>query len=69
MIVLVLTSTDEEFEKMEEKQKLPKPKLTQSVKDILISILEKRIARYATTLEVIFLCIERVAQKLMGIIK
>ncbi|CAO3627563.1 unnamed protein product [Mucor hiemalis] len=51
MIVLVLTSTDEEFEKMEEKQKLPKPKLTQSVKDILISILEKRIARYATTLE------------------
>lgn len=49
--VLVLTSTVEEFAKMEEKQKLPKPKFTQAVKDILIKILEKRLARYTTTLE------------------
>ncbi|CAO3641419.1 unnamed protein product [Mucor fragilis] len=49
--VHVLCSTSSEFEKMEEKQKLPKPRLTQDVKQILLNILKKRLSRYPTTLE------------------
>ncbi|KAF1800370.1 hypothetical protein V8B55DRAFT_1536723 [Mucor lusitanicus] len=49
--VHVLCSTPSEFEKMEEKQKLPKPRLTQDVKDIILNILKKRLSRYPTTLE------------------
>lgn len=50
-LVHVLCSTPSEFEKMEEKQKLPKPRLTQDVKQIILSILKKRLSRYSTTLE------------------
>ncbi|KAL9540935.1 hypothetical protein MBANPS3_009402 [Mucor bainieri] len=49
--VHVLCSTPSEFEKMEEKQKLPKPRLTQDVKQIILNILKKRLSRYPTTVE------------------
>ncbi|EPB82303.1 hypothetical protein HMPREF1544_10943 [Mucor circinelloides 1006PhL] len=49
--VHVLCSTPSEFEKMEEKQKLPKPRLTQDVKQIILDILKKRLSRYPTSLE------------------
>ncbi|KAI8094076.1 hypothetical protein BDF21DRAFT_331545 [Thamnidium elegans] len=51
--VHVLLATSDEFEKMEEKQKLPKPKLTQEVKNVIENILKKRLEqRYDSTLEV-----------------
>lgn len=37
---------------MEEKQKLPKPKLTKEVKEKIEIILKKRLERYPTSLEV-----------------
>lgn len=37
---------------MEEKQKLPKPKLTKEVKEKIKTILQKRLERYPTSLEV-----------------
>ncbi|GAA5801774.1 hypothetical protein HPULCUR_007227 [Helicostylum pulchrum] len=50
--VHVLLATSDEFEKMEEKQKLPKPKLTQEVKNVIENILKKRLEqRYETSLE------------------
>lgn len=52
-LVHVLLATSDEFEKMEEKQKLPKPKLTQEVKNVIENILKKRLEqRYNTSLEV-----------------
>ncbi|KAI8081935.1 uncharacterized protein B0P05DRAFT_538703 [Gilbertella persicaria] len=50
--VHVLSTTLDEFEKMQEKQKLPRPKLTQEAKKKVQTILEKRMARYPTTLKV-----------------
>ncbi|KAF7732051.1 hypothetical protein EC973_007156 [Apophysomyces ossiformis] len=49
--VHVLKSSQEEFDKMVEKDKLPKPKLTPEVKQLLITLLETRLARYPTSLE------------------
>ncbi|KAI7904047.1 uncharacterized protein BX663DRAFT_432767 [Cokeromyces recurvatus] len=50
--VHVLRSTQNEFEKMQEKQKLPKPKLTIEAKQIIENILKQRLERYPTSLEV-----------------
>ncbi|KAI8637666.1 hypothetical protein BD408DRAFT_353314 [Parasitella parasitica] len=52
--VHVLCSTPSEFQKMEEKQKLPKSRLTQDVQQIILKILNSRLSRYSTTLEVIY---------------
>lgn len=52
IIVQILRSTPEEFAKMEEKQKLPKPKLTKEVKETIQNILKKRLERYPTSLQV-----------------
>ncbi|CEJ01742.1 hypothetical protein RMCBS344292_15763 [Rhizopus microsporus] len=49
--VHVLCSTKDEFKMMEEKQKLPKPKLTKEVKEKIKTILQKRLERYPTSLE------------------
>ncbi|KAI7848909.1 hypothetical protein BDC45DRAFT_295288 [Circinella umbellata] len=42
----VLRASAEEFEKMESKQKLPKPKLTPTIAKLGMQILEERIKRY-----------------------
>lgn len=42
----VLCTTADDFQKMEEKQKLPKPKLTKEIKEKLQIILTKRLERY-----------------------
>lgn len=47
-----MCSTKDEFKMMEEKQKLPKPKLTKEVKEKIEIILKKRLERYPTSLEV-----------------
>lgn len=52
-IVHVLQTTPDEFQKMEEKQKLPKPKLTKEVKQAILDILQKRLTRYSTELKVV----------------
>ncbi|KAG1412804.1 hypothetical protein G6F58_007828 [Rhizopus delemar] len=44
--VHVLCTTADDFQKMEEKQKLPKPKLTKEIKEKLQIILTKRLERY-----------------------
>ncbi|KAI7887800.1 uncharacterized protein EV154DRAFT_605310 [Mucor mucedo] len=50
--VHVLLSSADEFETMVEKQKLPKPKLTASVKKVIEHILHKRLEeRYPTTMQ------------------
>ncbi|KAG2201074.1 hypothetical protein INT47_010826 [Mucor saturninus] len=50
--VHVLLSSADEFETMVEKQKLPKPKLTASVKKVIEHILRKRLEeRYPTTMQ------------------
>ncbi|KAI8376131.1 uncharacterized protein BYT42DRAFT_573524 [Radiomyces spectabilis] len=49
--VHVYRSSAEEFEKMAEKEKLPKPRLTPEAKQLLIQLLEQRLARYPTSLE------------------
>ncbi|CEP09797.1 hypothetical protein [Parasitella parasitica] len=49
--VHVLCSTLNEFQKMEEKQKLPKARLTHEVKQIILKVLNSRLSRYSTTLE------------------
>lgn len=59
-IVHVLLSTPDEFAKLEEKQKLPKPKLTKEVKQIIESILQKRLERYPTSIKVNFNCFESI---------
>ncbi|KAI8990213.1 hypothetical protein BDB01DRAFT_780451 [Pilobolus umbonatus] len=51
--VQVLQSSLQEFKAIQEKGKLPKPRLTKEVKEKLVSILNKRLDRYPTTLEVI----------------
>jgi Holliday junction resolvase RusA-like endonuclease len=55
IIVQVLRTTPEEFKKTEEKQKLPKPRLTKEVKETIQNILEKRLERYSTSLQVHFI--------------
>jgi SET domain-containing protein 6 len=50
--VHVLLATDDEFAKMEEKQKLPKPKLTKQVKQVIEAVLQKRLSRYPTSIKV-----------------
>jgi SET domain-containing protein 6 len=57
MTVHVLLSTNDEFAKMEEKQKLPKPKLTKQVKQVIESILKKRLGRYPTRIKVSYHCL------------
>ncbi|CAO3670452.1 unnamed protein product [Rhizopus stolonifer] len=47
--VHVLCSAVDEFEKMEEKQKVPKPRLTKEIKEKIQKILTKRLERYPTT--------------------
>ncbi|KAI9472171.1 MAG: hypothetical protein EXX96DRAFT_583114 [Benjaminiella poitrasii] len=49
--VHVLRSTQNEFKKMEEKQKLPKPKLTIEAKQAIQNILKQRLEKYPTTLK------------------
>ncbi|PHZ17134.1 RuBisCO-cytochrome methylase [Rhizopus microsporus ATCC 52813] len=46
-----LDDTKDEFKMMEEKQKLPKPKLTKEAKEKIETILKKRLERYPTSLE------------------
>ncbi|KAG0174351.1 hypothetical protein DFQ28_006666 [Apophysomyces sp. BC1034] len=47
----VLKSSKDEINIMIEKDKLPKPNLTPEIKDLILKVLEKRLARYPTSLE------------------
>ncbi|KAI8977011.1 hypothetical protein BDF20DRAFT_872393 [Mycotypha africana] len=49
--VHVLIATPGDFKKMVEKEKLPKPKLTEEVKNIILSILRTRLERYPTDIK------------------
>lgn len=48
----LLLLPENEWEKVREKSKPPKPKLEGVLCDILISVIENRLAEYPTTLEV-----------------
>jgi len=52
----LLLLSERECEKVREKSKPPKPKLEGPLHDILSSIIERRLAEYPTTLEVINSC-------------
>lgn len=65
---LLLLSKDE-WEKVREKSKPPKPKLDGALYDVLISTLENRLAQYPTALEVLFflsLCFEGLRDLVAG---
>lgn len=48
----VLRASAGEFKQMERKQKLPKPKVTAPVIDMAIDLLQARLKRYPTSLDV-----------------
>lgn len=48
----MLRASDGEFKQMERKQKLPKPRLTAPVIDMAIDLLQARLKRYPTSLDV-----------------
>lgn len=56
----LLTMDDAEWSKTQDKGKIPKPKMGPEVTDILKRILELRLKKYKTTLEVsvLLLCME-----------
>lgn len=51
-LVHVLRAPPPEFAKMEDKQKVPKPKWTKEVANDIQKVLEQRLERYPTTLQV-----------------